>query len=373
MHIVDAAIHPVVARPEHIRAYMEEPWRSTAYVPAIDAFDFIPPGGGYMPELVSDPAALSNSPAGELFRVIGSPPVPADAPAMPGSDPGVARRFLFDRGAEAAILVPKTRGIVADVNLGNVICSATNSWLSSTWLTKGDRDGRYRGSIRVDPRDPDAAVAEIERWSQDPNMVQVVVPLESRSLYGERRYEPIWKAAAEHGLPVAVMADGNFGMQGIRYFAELSLLGPLNFYQHLISLVVQGVLERIPDLKLVFVDGGYDLLMPVFWRTDKDWKGLRFATPWVERPPTQYFAGRVFFCMYSLELGPTDPSKRSEWWEVSGGGDSVMYASRFPRWSYLDPAVAARSVPEGVRARVMGENAAKLYGLHVKAVSDQRA
>jgi predicted TIM-barrel fold metal-dependent hydrolase len=141
------------------------------------------------------------------------------------------------------------------------------------------------------------------------------------------------------------------------------MLGPLNFYQHLASLTIQGVLERVPDLKVVFVDGGYDMLMPLFWRADKDWQGIRFETPWVKKLPTDYFRGRVYFCMYLLEAGPLDPAQQAAWWEISDGGRTVMYASHFPRWHYFDPTIASNSLPEEVRARVMGENAVELYRL----------
>ena len=373
MHIVDAAVHPLTVRQEDLRLYMSEPWRSNAYIPPVERYDFIPPNGGYLPELVSDIRYLGKSfrdPQSETSRVLGKAgALESKADAMPGSDPEIAARYLVDKGVDVAILVPKTRGIISDVNLGAVVCSAMNDWLAATWLTQWNQAGRYRGSIRIDPRDPHAAIAEIERWSTNPKMVQVAVPLESASLYGRKEYEEIWRTAAKHGLPLAVMAEGNFGMEGIRYFVELSLLGPLNIYEHLISLLVEGVLERVPDLKLVFVDGGYDMLYPLFWRTNKDWYGTRVETPWVKKLPTSYFEGRIYFCMNPLEAGPTDPAAQASWWEISNGANTVMYASRFPGWTYVDPQTASESVPEALRVRVMGGNASALYGLQPKSLS----
>jgi predicted TIM-barrel fold metal-dependent hydrolase len=277
----------------------------------------------------------------------------------------------LDAGANLAVLVPRTRRFISDLRLGAEVCSATNDWLADTWLSKWNDHDQYRGSIRIDPQDPDAAIWEIERWSSSPLMLQVAVPMESLMPYGMKHYEPVWRAAATHGLPVAIMADGNSGVEGVRHFVELSLLGPLAFHTHLVSLVMHGVLERIPDLKFVFVDGGYDLERPLFWRVDKDWLANRSQTPWVVRPPTEYLDRRVYYCTSPLDGGPTQPADGPDWWRVSGAATRVLYASHFPRWNYQDPESASRSLPEDIRPLVMGGNAGVLYGdrLHMGAVA----
>jgi predicted TIM-barrel fold metal-dependent hydrolase len=365
--VIDAAAHPVVPYGEDLRKYMAEPW-SHAYIPPLDRFEFIPPNGGYLEDLVSDPASLGQTfydPTSETFRVLGGTSQPSDSrPVAPGSDPDVADAYLRERGIDIAVLLPRARGLVNDPGVSNAVCSALNLWLAETWLGEWNSDARYRGSIRVDPRDPDTAISEIEKWADHPYMVQVVVPFESLTPYGERQFEGIWRAAADHQLPVAIMGDGDFNMTGIQEYSELSLLGPWNYYQHLMSFLANGVLDRVEGLQLVFVDGGSDLLMPLFWRADKDWLGQLVETPWVRQRPTDYFAGRVFFCQHALETGPRDdPSALEAWVEISGIGDSLLYSSRFPHWHYLDPTSAAAALPSSIRKRVMHGNADTLYRL----------
>ncbi len=80
----------------------------------------------------------------------------------------------------------------------------------------------------------------------------------------------IWEAAAAHGLPVMVKLDGGSGVDFAptavgypHHFIEYSVLAPINFAYHLISMISEGVFERLPDLRVVFADGGHDMLGPL--------------------------------------------------------------------------------------------------------------
>ena len=48
------------------------------------------------------------------------------------------------------------------------------------------------------------AVAEIDRLGDDPGMVQVLMASAARMPYGQKHYWPIYRAAVEHNLPVAI-------------------------------------------------------------------------------------------------------------------------------------------------------------------------
>jgi predicted TIM-barrel fold metal-dependent hydrolase len=341
---IDAAVHPAMASPDDIRNYLEEPWRRRAILPA-ERYEYPVPGGEFL--------ATAKPHAGAA-----------------GSDPELLARDvgLSDR-LRTAVLIPYARGLSPDLNLSAAICSALNDWLAANWLGQQNVKGRYLGSIRVDPRDPVAAVAEIERWAGDRRMGQVVVPLESHHPYGQRQFDPIWIAAAAHRLPVAIMAEGGGGIElqptmagYVSHFAEYGVLGPLASFHHLISFIVEGVLERVPELRLVFVDGGSDVLMPILWRLDKDWRGIRFETPWVRKFPTEYVFDRCFFCINRME-GPTTEDGLADWYDMSEVARLCLYASRYPRWDHCPAHTASAALPVTVKDRVMNTNARRLYQL----------
>ncbi len=345
--VVDAAVHPLVRQPDELREYMAEPWRSLPF-----------PG----PHRYLFPTPTGVAPYGE-YRQDARP-----EKGLPGSDPALMARHLDELGVGTAVLLPLCRGLLPNVDLGSAVCAATNDWLKATWLGPANSEGRYRGTIRVNPEDPAAAAREIERWAGDPAFVQVGVPLEAHRPYGQRNYTPIWEAAARHGLPVAVHSEPGAGTDFFstpngyhRHHIEYHSLFPANFIYHLSSLIAEGVLERLPELRFVFADGGFDVLMPLMWRMDLDWPISRIEVPWVSRRPSDYLRDHFRFCTAKLEGAP--PEIRGDWFEMAGGADLLMYASNYPHWSTMAAGEFFPQLPEDVRARVLGGNARALYRL----------
>ena len=165
-----------------------------------------------------------------------------------------AHHVFNEGGVDYAILNPLTRGNIADYLLNSRICAAVNDWLLDRWL-EPDTTGRFLGTIRVNPEDARGAVAEIERLAGHPKMVQVGVPLQSREPYGKPMFEPIWEAAAAHGLPVAVHINGGNGVDHAPTFAGhaytypgYAAFMPLNSFVHLATLIIEGMFGRHPGL-----------------------------------------------------------------------------------------------------------------------------
>lgn len=351
--LVDAAAHPVVVQTNELRDYMAEPWRSRGLPTAVDR-ELLRPT---MPWYVADS-------------------LPA-AGGLPGSDPELLRRTLLGEGkADYAILVPLTRGLVPDVRREAAIATATNEWLAATWLSTHNPDGRFKGSIRVSPRNPDEAVAQIERWAGHPHFVQVAVPLQAHMPYGRQEYMPIWEAANRHHLPVAVLHDG--GGMGVELaptavgyptnYIEAFSMRPFNATIHLASLICEGVFEQLEDLVFVFGDGGFDAMWPLLWRLDKDWKASRSDFPWTQRQPSHYLPDHVRF-VFNRWDGPPEQAALGEVLDIWDGADLVMYGSNYPHWDHFPSAEAIELLPDAVRDRVMGGNAARLYGLSEHAGS----
>ena len=343
--VIDANVQPHFRSNAEIRDYLPAAHRLRA-IPDVEQQWYQAPGGDYRRDLY-----------GEHY---------------PGSDPETVARHLFDdAGVQYAILNPLTRGNIADYLLNSRICAAVNDWLLDRWL-EPDTTGRFRGTIRANPEDPKGAVAEIERLAAHPKLVQVGVPMQSREPYGKPMFEPIWEAAAAHGLPVAVHINGGNGVDYAPTFAGhahtypgYAAFMPLNYFVHLATLIVEGVFGRHPGLKFVFADGGYDILTPLMWRLDTFWLSMRDQTPWVDHYPSEYLPAHVRFCSSAFD-GPTDAGQMQRWMEFSAKAELLMYGSSYPHWSTSSPDVSAEGLDAAQREKVLWQNASELYGLAVK-------
>jgi predicted TIM-barrel fold metal-dependent hydrolase len=345
--VIDACVHPFFRSNAELRNYLPAAFRSRGY-PDVEIPYYQAPGGDYAEGLAAD--------------------------GYPSSDPRVVSRHLFEEHDVAfAVLNPLTRGNLPDYLLNGAICAATNDWLAKRWLEEGNDHGRFRGTIRVNPEDVVGAVAEIERWAGHPLMVQVGVPLQSREPYGKPQFVPIWEAAAEHGLPVAVHLTGGAGIEyaptpagHVRTYPHYAAYAPLNYFHHLSTLLSEAVFDKVPGLVVIFADGGLDVLTPLMWRLDMFWRAQRDETPWVLRPPSESLRDHVRFCFSKLE-GPIGEAFTADWFTQMAKEDLLMFASNYPYWSTAAPDDLPTGLTAGQREKILYRTAATLYGLDIHA------
>ena len=313
------------------------------------------------------PAPTGIPPYGEFSR--DALPSNADPMDLPGSDPAVTRSTLTGMGIDRAVLLPITRGLLPSTNTMGAVCAATNRWLAETWLDDGNADSFFAGSIAVDPRDPEAAIVEIDRWADRTDMVQIVVPLQVHAPYGQRSYWPLWESVVRRGLRVAVRGDGGAGVEfpptatGYpRTFIEFSTLYPLIFAHHLSSLIAEGAFEKFPDLKFLFVDGGHDVVRSLIWTLDTTYPTCRGETPWVQRMPSEYLGDHVRFVTSALEKPNLADDQLADWYRITDAANLLLYGSRYPHWTQMPPGDVMPGQPDDERQRVLHDNARAFYG-----------
>jgi predicted TIM-barrel fold metal-dependent hydrolase len=287
----------------------------------------------------------------------------------PASDPQFVLSDHLDRyGIDYAVLTgPGGLPLGPDADYGNALASAYNDRLLADWLPVSPR---FKGSVTVNAADPVAAAGEIRRVGSHPGMVQVLMPGASRAPYGQRQYHPIYEAAVELGLPVAVHP----GAEGAgtawpptpvgypsRYMEWHNTL-PITFMAQVNSLVCEGVFERFPTLRFVVVEGGLAWLPHLMWRMDKNYKALRDTTPWLRRLPSEYIVDHVRLTTQPIEE-PAEAGRLAQVLAMMSAERTVMFSSDYPHWDNDDPNRILRGVEPDVRARILGATAAELYGL----------
>ena len=349
--VIDASVHIFSQSNKDLRQnFMREPFRSRGF-PDYEMDWYGAPGGEY---------AKHTEGADRQY---------------PGSDPELAGKHLFtDRGVDVAILHPMTRGIMPDRHLGTAIAAAHNEMMVTRWLEHPEFGDKFRGTIRVNPDDIVGALREIDKYKDHPRVVQLGVPLQSRELYGKPQFWPLWEAAVDAGLPVAVHFEVGSGVMlpptpnGItRTYEQFVGFTALNFLYHLMNMIAEGVFERMPALKFVWADGAADMLTPFMWRMDCFGRPHLEQTPWAPKMPSDYLPDHVYFVQGSLD-GPGDVDFAGEWAGFTGKDDMVMYGSSYPHWQ-LNELWVPGSYSAEQRDKLCWRNAAELYGIQSPVIA----
>jgi uncharacterized protein len=348
--IADCDIHPVRSSPNAF-----DPWLSARWRDHLKTF--------------GSPRRLAMQ-AGPAFPKGQPDAARRDAIPPEGGKPGSSLSFMQAQHLDPnnvvfGVLNPLQSGQgVANPELCAALCAATNEWQVAEWTSK---DSRLKASVVVPYESADASVAEIHKWAGHKDFVQVLVLSRTGEPVGNRRYWPIYQAAAEAGLPVAVHAFG-YGGGPItstgwpsHYIEEMA--GHAQSCQAgLASIVIEGVFERFPKLKIVMVEAGFAWAPAFAWRLDKTWKALRAETPHLKRLPSEYLKEQVWWTTQPME----EPEPRSHVLDTIGwmGWDRLLFATDYPHWDFDDPSLAMPlPISDEQRRSFFRENALAVYGV----------
>ncbi len=248
-------------------------------------------------------------------------------------------------------------------DLSAALASAINDWQIAQWL---DREPRLRASVVVPSQLPDLAAREIARVGGHPGFVQVVLPVRARVPYGNRQYHRLYEAAVAAGLAVGIQYGGAPGNPPSptgwpsTFLEEYSGM-PQVFQAQVISLVVEGVFDRFPELRVVLIESGFTWVPALMWRIDKEWRGLRHHTPWVRRPPSAYIRDHIRFTLQPIDSPPSSAQLLQVLGQL-GSDEMVLFSSDYPHHQFEGGDVLPAALPVSLSEKILYENARSFYG-----------
>jgi predicted TIM-barrel fold metal-dependent hydrolase len=293
----------------------------------------------------------------------------------PASFEPAARAAMLDQwGVDAGVLFP-TIGILPlpseDDGLLNAYARAYNTWQAEFAAAI---PGRAIPVATLNLRDRDAAIAELDRGLAL-GFRAVFLPPEpvNGRRPGDPWFDPLWRRCAEAGVPLCIHVVVRFGGAGVPFMPwhETGMVGSLFSFSTgapgqimpaLVSMIADGVFDRIPDLKVVCVEAGCGWAAYLMDRLDEK---------------HQYFAAMAAL---PLELQPSDYIRRNVWFVAEPeertigamldlvGEDRIVWGSDYP---HIDSTTAAprlirasvASLSPSRQAAVLGGNAAALFAL----------
>ena len=303
------------------------------------------------------------------------------APHIVGSRPGMRdpkqRLVDMDReGIDVAIIfgtsIALTVNGLQDKALAAAICHAVNLWLLE--YVAADRK-RLKAVGLIPCQDPPAAARELEFLAKH-GAVTAMLPNNVYGInLGDRRFDPIYAAAQQLGMPLSVHPqtghDGQYGVSGVmgagsermeKYSYVHMTAFPFELMIALMHMIGEGVFDRYPRLRVAFMEGGCGWIP--FWahRLDEHWEKLHPQWPELKRRPSEVIKSEQI--NFTCEAGEPDIPYVLD----AIGEAQVMYASDYAHWDseFPDSVKMVAGTPGLSDARlklVLGRNAIRWFDL----------
>ena len=290
----------------------------------------------------------------------------------PGIDPGSVSGTLADadrEGIDQMVLFPSmalaTPSFV-DLEFAAGFADLYNGFIED-WCRQSD--GRLFGVAVVPIEDIETSIKLMGEARQKGLVCTLVPPaLRERNL-DHPDLDPFWAAAADLDMPIGVHgAPGvhlpKIGIDRFTNYIQVHCVSfPFDQMFAMTSIVSGGVLERHPGLRVAFLEAGVGWV-PFFM--DRLHEHYEKRGDWIEngwrRPPREYLdRGQIWVsCEPEESVLPAAIDVLGE--------DFILYASDYPHWDSEFPESSKplrerRDISDAARAKILGENAARLYKL----------
>jgi predicted TIM-barrel fold metal-dependent hydrolase len=255
-----------------------------------------------------------------------------------------------------------------DKDLAYECVKAWNDFILDEWCPAGP-PGLFVPMVITAVWDPELGAVEIRRCvdkgARALCFVENAVPDGLPTFHGEagKVWDPIWRICEEADLPVC-MHIGSSGFMPVidpnAQFTSLIASGNVNGILATISMLLSGVCERFPAIKMAWSEAGIGWIPSVLERCDRQVDRHQYWGGRSELKPSELFARNMWACMVEEPLG-------LQLWELIGE-DKILAETDYPHADTPFPHVQKaydelfEGIPERVAQKVSHGNAESLFG-----------
>jgi len=316
--------------------------------------------------------AFSNHIAGLTFQdVFGRIPHQAALaehvePSDEHRDLTLIRRAMDSMGIQMQVVFPQPMlemGLHPDPEIVTAMTFAYNRWFTRTILP---REERIRTLLCLPFHDVDACLKTIQEFGETAGVVGFMVTSQRHAGVHRNVYMRVYKELEERGLPLAFHAGPSWGDSMTTTMNRFLSVHSMSFVTcnmtHMTNWIVNGLPERFPKLKVIWIESGLAWVPFMMQRLDHEYLMRQSDAPLLKRLPSEYIA-EMHFTSQPLEV--TLPHMLEATFKAVHAETQLMYSSDWPHWDFDVPARIA-GLPflgEQAKRNILGENARRVFRL----------
>ena len=314
--------------------------------------------------------AFSNHPVGLTFQdVFGRIPHQAELAehvekTNEHRDLTLVRRAMDSMGIKMQVVFPQPMlemGLHPDPDIVTAMTFAYNRWFTKTILP---HETRVKTLLCLPFHDPDASIKMIQEFGETPGVVGFMITSQRHAGVHKNMYMRIYRELEERGLPLAFHAGPSWGDTMTTTMNRFLSVHSMSFVTcnmtHMTNWIVNGLPERFPKLKVIWIESGLAWVPFMMQRLDHEYLMRQSDAPLLKRLPSEYIQ-EMYFTSQPLEV--TIPHMLEATFKAVHAETQLMYSSDWPHWDFDVPSRIAGLpfLTEQAKRNILGETARKLF------------
>jgi predicted TIM-barrel fold metal-dependent hydrolase len=283
-------------------------------------------------------------------------------------DVTLVRRAIDAIGIDYQVVFPTPMlglGMHPETDVEIALAHGYNRWFCEN-VMPGDK--RIKSLLYLPFNDPPACERFVEEFAGKPGVIGFVITSVRYKPVHHNSYMRLYRMLEERNLPLAFHAGPYWGAsegflrQLNRFLSVHALSFPLGNMVHLANWVMNGLPERFPKLKVIWVEGGLAWMAFMTQRFDNEYLMRSSEAPALKRLPSEYMR-EMYYTSQPIER--TNMELLEATMNALNAKTQMLYASDWPHWDFDLPSTILDLpfLDEAAKRNILGLNAQKLFRL----------
>lgn len=277
-----------------------------------------------------------------------------------------SRREMNAIGIDYQVVFPTALlalGMHPDPNIETAMAWAYTRWLTEEILPHAPH---VRTMIYLPMNQPDACLKFVEQFADKPGVVGFMVTSARYRPVHANEYMRLYGALQERGMPLcfhAIYHQQERMFEGMNKFLSVHALGFI-FYNlvHITNMVINGIPERFPKLKLLWIESGLAWIPFLMQRLDNEYMMRSSEAPLLKKLPSDYMR-EMYYTTQPIENGDLELLEMTM--KKINAETQLLFSSDYPHWDFNLPSTIydLPFLSEDAKRRILGKNAWDLFQL----------
>ncbi|MHA6801052.1 amidohydrolase family protein [Bounagaea algeriensis] len=281
-------------------------------------------------------------------------------------DVTLVRRAMDSMSIDLQVVFPQPMlevGLHPSPSTATQLMMAYNRWFTETILPA---DGRIKTMLGLPFESPEASLRTIREYADHPGVIGFLVTSQRSTGVYRNEYMPVYAELEERGMPIGFHAGPNQGDSMTSTMNRFLSAHAISFVTcnitHMTNWIVNGIPERFPNLKTIWIESGLAWVPFLMQRLDHEYLMRQSDAPLLTKLPSDYMR-EMYYTSQPLEI--TDMGLLEATFKAMDAEHTLMYSSDWPHWDFDVPGriMGIPFLSERGKQNILGETARKVFNL----------